>query len=137
SQLNLYPGTRDGIFISYNAGNNGQTTQTFNSATVIAIVHQAMETAAITGTVSASAGVTPPAGGWIVYVDTNNDGVDDAGDPSATANSSGIFLLIDIPPGTWTVRIGNLPAGDTATSATLTVAAGVAYFETNFTVSAS
>ena len=132
SQINLYPLTKDGIFISYNIGLNSESTQTFNQNEVILAVHQAMETAAIVGTVT---GAVPPAGGWLVYVDTNNDGHDDGGDPSVMSSASDAFTLLDIPAGTWTVRIANLPQGDTASSATLTVAAGQAYLNTNLTVS--
>jgi hypothetical protein len=72
-----------------------------------------------------------------VYVDVDSGGTDDYGDPATTTGSSGALALNDIPAGTWTVRIAKPPHGDTATSATLTVASGQAYLNTDLTVSTS
>jgi CubicO group peptidase (beta-lactamase class C family) len=44
--------------------------------------------------------LTPPQGGWQVYVDVDSDGTDDYGDPATTTGSSGALALNDIPAGT-------------------------------------
>jgi CubicO group peptidase (beta-lactamase class C family) len=137
SQINLYPLTKDGIFISYNIGLNDEASQTFDSSDVIELVHQAMESAAIVGSVTAPPSTTTPQGGWQVYVDTNQEGHDDYGDPEINTSADGAFTLNNLPPGTWTVRIANPPKGDTSSFATVTVVAGKAYFNTNLVISAS
>jgi hypothetical protein len=91
-----------------------------------------MQTAAIQGTV-----VAPPTQklqDWQVYVDVTGSGTLEDGDPSTYTGPDGSFLLNNIPAGTWTIRVVP-PPGDTATSATLTVAAGHAYTGTNLTIS--
>ena len=42
--------------------------------------------------------------GWMVYVDTNNNGRPDPGDLSAVSSATGHYVLADVPGGTWTVR---------------------------------
>jgi hypothetical protein len=129
SQVNLYPLTKDGIFITYNTGPS-PTTVPVNAAEVINTVHAAMQTAAIQGTVVAPPTRMPQ--GWQVYVDVTGSGTLEYGDPSTYTGPDGSFLLNNIPAGTWTIRVVP-PPGDTATSATLT--AGQAYTGTNLTIS--
>ena len=50
----------------------------------------------------------PGLGGWVIYVDYNNNSGLDAGEPSATTSSAagtlGQYTIIGINPGTWNVR---------------------------------
>src|SRR5262249_60240308 len=128
SQVSLYPLTKDGIFITYNMG----VSQTVKQPEVINAVHAAMQTAAIQGTVVAPPTQMPQ--GLQVYVDVTGSGTLKDFDPSTYTGPDGSFLLNNIPAGTWTIRVVP-PRGDTATSATLTVAAGQAYPRTNLTIS--
>ena len=128
SMVDLYPLTKDGIFITYNIG----PSQTVKQPEVINAVHAAMQTAAIQGTVVAPPTQMPQ--GLQVYVDVTGSGTLKDFDPSTYTGPDGSFLLNNIPAGTWTIRVVP-PRGDTATSATLTVAAGHAYTGTNLTIS--
>ena len=56
-----------------------------------------------------------PLAGVHVYVDTNLDGNFDAGEPEATTNAAGAYLITGLAPGTYTVRIELFPAGATPT----------------------
>ncbi len=42
-------------------------------------------------------------GGWTVFLDGNGNGVADAGEPSATTDSSGLYAFPDLAAGTYTV----------------------------------
>ncbi len=52
----------------------------------------------------------PGVAGVTVYVDINNNSVQDAGDIVATSDAAGMFSLANVPPGTWNVR-AVAPAG--------------------------
>lgn len=42
--------------------------------------------------------------GWVVYVDSNNNGLFDAGEPNATTSATGTYTITGVNPGTVTVR---------------------------------
>jgi hypothetical protein len=44
-------------------------------------------------------------GGFTVYLDLNNNGKEDAGEPSTTSNSAGQYTFTGLAPGNYTVRI--------------------------------
>ena len=46
----------------------------------------------------------PGLAGWTIYVDYNNDGTLDPGDPSAVTTADGSYTIANIKSGTWTVR---------------------------------
>ena len=46
----------------------------------------------------------PGLGGWIIYLDNNNNGVMDAGDATTTTDILGNYRFSGINPGTITVR---------------------------------
>jgi RHS repeat-associated protein len=58
--------------------------------------------------------LTPPSGGgftqepglpnWTVYLDTNNNGRLDPGEPTAVSGANGVFTIANVAPGTYTVR---------------------------------
>ena len=43
-------------------------------------------------------------GGWTIFVDYDNDGVLDAGEPSAVTAADGSYKITGIKDGTWNVR---------------------------------
>jgi hypothetical protein len=45
-------------------------------------------------------GAEPGLSGWVVYVDYDNDGVKDVGEPAASTDSSGNYTLTGVKPGT-------------------------------------
>ena len=75
-----------------------------------------------------------PLSGARVYLDLDNNGVFDVGEPSDITDSSGAYLIDGILPGSYTVRITDLPAGatpsydldgtGTANAASVTLTAG-------------
>jgi subtilisin-like proprotein convertase family protein len=68
----------------------------------------------------------PPLTGGTVYADLNNNGVRDAGEPSATTDSSGNYQIGGLAAGSYAIRLV-LPSGWTATagsSATVSVGNG-------------
>jgi uncharacterized repeat protein (TIGR01451 family) len=75
--------------------------------------------ATISGTVSedtdADGDADAALSGRTVYVDTDNDGVHDAGEQSTTSNGSGAYSLGGLNPGTYTIR-HVLPGGWTCSS---------------------
>jgi len=46
----------------------------------------------------------PGLAGWVIYVDYNNNGVLNVGEPSGTSAADGTFSFTGINPGTWKVR---------------------------------
>jgi len=46
----------------------------------------------------------PNLSGWTVYVDYDNDGTPDAGEPSAVTNASGDYSIANVTPGVRTIR---------------------------------
>jgi Fungalysin metallopeptidase (M36)/SdrD B-like domain/Fungalysin/Thermolysin Propeptide Motif/Domain of unknown function (DUF4214) len=46
----------------------------------------------------------PTLSGWVVFLDTNNDGQLSAGEPTATSDSGGNFRFTNLGPGTYRVR---------------------------------
>jgi hypothetical protein len=42
--------------------------------------------------------------GWTIYVDYNDNGQPDPGEPSAVTGAGGFYQIVDITPGTWKVR---------------------------------
>ncbi len=68
----------------------------------------------------------PPLTGRTVYADLNNNGIRDAGEPSATTDGSGNYQIGGLAAGSYTIRLV-LPSGWTATagsSATVSVGNG-------------
>jgi uncharacterized repeat protein (TIGR01451 family) len=67
----------------------------------------------VSGTVyrdSDADGVVPEAGdpglaGWVAYVDNDKDAIHDAGEPSSTTNSTGLYNITGVPNGAYEVRI--------------------------------
>jgi hypothetical protein len=43
--------------------------------------------------------------GWTIFLDADNDGIFDAGETSTTTNASGDWSFIDLPVGTYNVRV--------------------------------
>ena len=58
-----------------------------------------------------------PAGlaGWTVYIDANNNGIRDPGEPAATTNINGRYAFANLAPGTYTV-VASVPANWQITS---------------------
>ncbi|HWE04527.1 MAG TPA: LamG-like jellyroll fold domain-containing protein [Tepidisphaeraceae bacterium] len=59
--------------------------------------------------------------GIVVYLDENNNGIEDSGEPSATTNSSGVYTFSGIAAGAYAVRLASAgwkqtPAGATGIS---------------------
>jgi hypothetical protein len=79
-----------------------------------------------------NAGTTLPASafsaasGELVYLDLNNDGLWDPGDPTTTTDTNGNFTFTDLAPGTYTVRelLGSGLAAVGAGSVTVTIGDG-------------
>ena len=46
----------------------------------------------------------PGLAGWTIYVDYDNDGVRDAGEPLAVTAADGTYTITGINPGTWRVQ---------------------------------
>jgi len=75
--------------------------------------------------------------GVVLYIDPDNAGVFQTGDPQTTTNSAGVYAFTGLSAGTYIVR-QVFPAGDTQTSPTkgygkhVTVAAGQAAAGANF-----
>lgn len=79
-----------------------------------------------------------PLAGQVVFLDLNNDGAFDAGDPAAVTDASGIYQIAGVAPGTYTVRLyaspGNSVTSPTGGAQSVTVAAGQNALGTPFTI---
>jgi serine-aspartate repeat-containing protein C/D/E len=95
-------------------------------------------TASISGTIDKTVGgVTSGFSGVVVYLDTNNNGVLDAGEPSTTTSSTGTYSFVGLAAGTYYLR-ETVPSGYTQTSpssspVTIALTAGKAVTGENFT----
>jgi hypothetical protein len=66
----------------------------------------------------------PAMSGVLVYLDSDNDGVRDAGEATATTNASGAYSFADVAPGGYTVRHVAPPNYCAANAVPVTVALG-------------
>ena len=73
-----------------------------------------------------------------VYIDENNNAQFDVGEPNAITNSDGAYVITDLDPGTYTVRVDNntIPAGYELTTANnphnVTLTVGQAHNDADF-----
>ena len=65
-----------------------------------------------------------PVGGAMAYLDTNGNGVRDAGEPTAVTDANGAYTFPDLPAGTYTVRVDMTTVGRGTPGAAYVVPAG-------------
>ena len=81
----------------------------FDSPQTVAAVHvNAVSVLPVPGDLT-----EPPLSEWTVYLDSNNNGAWNSGEPQTTTRSNGWYRFIGLAPGTYTVReVLHLPGHD-------------------------
>ncbi|MFO0869997.1 MAG: SdrD B-like domain-containing protein [Pirellulales bacterium] len=97
---NSYPaGGTHSVTVSSNAATNGWNFGNWTAATINGIKFNDLDADG-----QPQEGGEPGLSGFTFYVDYDNDGSLDAGEPSAVSNGSGNYSITGVTPGTWTVR---------------------------------